>query len=169
MSLIIVEGPDGAGKSTLIQKLSEDLDLPIYSSGKPEGPMQLMSTMTTLVNMAKDLDITYLVDRYPAISEPIYSKVLNKKKYFTPDLIDFFLNQEIKVIWCNLRDRKQMFDNISTDYKPHKPLKHLQEVKENYYVLCEEYFDFMTKISDKVDIYQYDWTSDKYKKLKEWF
>ena len=36
MSLLIIEGPDGAGKSTLVNKLSKDLKLPIYRSGGPK-------------------------------------------------------------------------------------------------------------------------------------
>lgn len=72
--MIIVEGPDGGGKTTLITMLAEALDLEVEPRAcTSENGID----MTTLANWV-DNDLVRsgrprgLHDRYPLISEPIY-------------------------------------------------------------------------------------------------
>lgn len=70
--MLIVEGPDGSGKTTLIRRLSQDLRIPI-------APKVVASDMTPLVDLAKWTEENTakgfqrrLFDRHRLISEPIY-------------------------------------------------------------------------------------------------
>lgn len=74
--MIIVEGPDGAGKSTLVRQLAQELSLPVL-------PRACTSEGGPVENLAKwvEDDIrtwpkTGIIDRYPLFSEPIYGNVI---------------------------------------------------------------------------------------------
>lgn len=76
--MIIVEGPDGAGKTTLINRLSEYLKLPI-------SPRVVSKQAEAMVDMKQWVDNNLaagkqnmLFDRHRLISDPIYSTVLRR-------------------------------------------------------------------------------------------
>lgn len=76
MRHIIVEGPDGAGKTTLITGLSSWLQMPVHekASDSKTGPVDSLfkwvdNDMAVLRTPAKK---SFIYDRHPAISEPIY-------------------------------------------------------------------------------------------------
>jgi hypothetical protein len=80
--MIIVEGPDGTGKSTLIAKLSEDLDIPKHERAVRDrlGPSDLQGQslwqwayhdVTTWPSQA-----LAIYDRHPLVSEYIYGPVI---------------------------------------------------------------------------------------------
>lgn len=65
---IIVEGPDNAGKSTLVAFLSHQLALPVHHSGGPaKSPEEARERATRFLAMDN-----VVFDRFPLISEPIY-------------------------------------------------------------------------------------------------
>lgn len=75
--MIIVEGPDGAGKSHLVQKLSAELHLPVHerASHGVEGPIANHYDWAhrDVVTMA-DQELA-IYDRHPLISEYIYGPI----------------------------------------------------------------------------------------------
>lgn len=74
---LVVEGPDGAGKTTLIRQLQEDFHwklAPRFSTSTG-GPLDDIYHRT-MSNMSKP---TYgIYDRHPVISEPIYALNLER-------------------------------------------------------------------------------------------
>lgn len=85
--MIIVEGPDGAGKTTLITKLSHILDLPVAPrvvSKDTEAMIDLKAW--TEQNVAQGWQAT-IFDRHRLISEPIYGSLL--RVAFQPGFDDF--------------------------------------------------------------------------------
>lgn len=77
--MIIVEGPDGAGKTKLIQRLSLNLEIPIK-------PRVVSSDTEMLVDLQEWVNEDLheglkraLYDRHRLISEPIYGPVLRKE------------------------------------------------------------------------------------------
>lgn len=76
--MIIVEGPDGAGKTTLISKLSNDLQLPVAPRVVSKETKALTNLRNwTDQNLAAGFKLT-IFDRHRLISDPIYRFILNK-------------------------------------------------------------------------------------------
>lgn len=78
--MLIVEGPDGSGKSCLVRRLSHDLRLPI-------APRVVKSDTTAMVDLAawteSNIDQGFqrvIFDRHRLISEPIYGPVLRGRQ-----------------------------------------------------------------------------------------
>ena len=125
---VIVEGPDGAGKSTVVKYLAETLDIPVaprvadslrgvegkdlrsyvdhdmvkwanYASADPQVNRSAYSSFQSPVP-------SRIYDRYPLISEPIYG--LHVRKSPQPDFMTpwyfhkwrEFLAHDPIVIWC---------------------------------------------------------------------
>jgi len=76
--MLIVEGPDGGGKTTLITELQAQMDIAIMpkASRSDTGP----DTRTLRKWVDQDLSTPnhspHLYDRYPLISEPIYGPLI---------------------------------------------------------------------------------------------
>lgn len=70
--MLIVEGPDGAGKSMLVERLSRDLKMPIAPKvvGSNTQPLQDLAEWTE-ANLNKGFQ-RVVFDRHRLISEPIY-------------------------------------------------------------------------------------------------
>lgn len=76
--MIIVEGPDGAGKSTLVQRLALDLDIPIAKRAVGVDTKALVDLKQwTEDNLRKGFHDT-LYDRHRLISEPIYGMAMQR-------------------------------------------------------------------------------------------
>lgn len=104
--MIVVEGPDGGGKSTLAMRLSQDLDLPIAPRvvGTDTKPMVDLKLWTE-----ENLQLGFhgkIYDRHRLISEPIYGAI---KKRIEPgfddigwmrhNMLEFYLIQPV-IIYC---------------------------------------------------------------------
>ncbi len=84
--MIIVEGPDGAGKTTLIKKLSADLHVPVHERAVTSDGVPTLSTQNgRAANLAvwsfNDIRTMpeqpmSIYDRYPLVSEYVYGPVV---------------------------------------------------------------------------------------------
>lgn len=76
--MIIVEGPDGAGKTTLIRRLSQDLDMDIAARVVGKDTRALVDIVTsTEERLNKGFQET-LYDRFTMVSGPIYDAVMGR-------------------------------------------------------------------------------------------
>jgi hypothetical protein len=105
--MIVVEGPDGAGKTTLIERISEDTGLKVA----PRVVSKDAEAMVDLVKWTEDnvkagfQDLIF--DRHRLISEPIYGPVLraapqpkfNNLEWFYEQLHMFYQCSPI-IIYC---------------------------------------------------------------------
>lgn len=94
--MIIVEGPDGGGKTTLLERLSEDFALPIADrvvDKQAEAMVDLQQWVET--NLDEGITLT-LYDRHRLISEPIYGPVLRTEPH--PGFEDLY--------WLTLMQKK---------------------------------------------------------------
>lgn len=89
--MVIVEGPDGGGKTTLIKELSESLGVEVAprACSSETGPVKdLMGWTTRFLNHhSRNLNQFTLHDRFPLISEPIYGSLVRgylSKGFDTP-------------------------------------------------------------------------------------
>lgn len=76
---IVIEGPDGAGKSTLALKLSKLLEIPVLHAGSACTPADYEARgLSDLQNMGKKV----IMDRSVIISESIYGPILRGQALF---------------------------------------------------------------------------------------
>jgi hypothetical protein len=74
--VIILEGPDGVGKSTIAEYLSKEYSLPVKSG---EGPPKDTQDFIDRVDRYLLLPSPYIYDRHPVISGPIYASFRGTK------------------------------------------------------------------------------------------
>lgn len=80
MKHVIVEGPDGAGKTNLVRELVDHLGIPqhprfVQSTGGPPRNLDAL-VMADLVSPMYGPDHPHVYDRHPLISEPIYGPII---------------------------------------------------------------------------------------------
>lgn len=120
--MIIVEGPDGGGKTTLIKLLKEELQLPVAPRVVSKNTRPALVDLKSWVdnNLEEGFQKT-IFDRHRLISEPIYGPILrynqepgfNDIKWLGPRL-DRFYSIEPIIIYC-LPPWTEVFSNIEFD------------------------------------------------------
>mgnify|MGYP001305073325 CR=1 FL=1 len=113
--MIIIEGMDGSGKTSLAQKLSFRLgDVPIKRLVTSGGPTyydllveRTRATLTELRNqVTRNQRPVVIYDRFPLISEAVYGTILRGRNSFGDEwttLIDLLLALDPVVIYCRPR------------------------------------------------------------------
>lgn len=82
--MILLEGPDGAGKTTLRDRLKKDLHLPLgpracTSTGGPVDDL-LAWAYRDIQSWGRDSQFIKLYDRHPMVSEYVYGPLIRGKK-----------------------------------------------------------------------------------------
>lgn len=97
--MIIVEGPDGSGKSSLIRRLSEDTGLRIHerASDSIQGPIGDMSVWAYRdVTTQLDHHLVEIYDRHPLVSQYIYGPIA--REYLEPDMQSATMHLAIRML-----------------------------------------------------------------------
>lgn len=158
---IVIEGPDGAGKSTLIKRLSNDLQVRPHHTGGPSiSTKEFRDRITVVYNMK----LLRIFDRLPMISERIYRSIDNKPLPISIEEMDHHLQAvDPLVIFCRRKNLTDMYRAIDRTNKPHKPADFTQQVVERYRDVVAAYDKFMSETP--VDVYHYDWEVHDYNSL----
>lgn len=136
---LIIEGPDGAGKSTLIEKLVDEFNLdraPKFSRSL-EGPNggfihQAQMDMAQVESMQG-----FIYDRHPAISEPIYGPIIRRSDAYYALLPQFpRWKAAVNLVICLPPW------NVATQNLGHNP--QLAGVEEHYPLIYSAYEHFLT-------------------------
>ena len=158
--MIIVEGPDNAGKTTLIHNHLLPL-LTEHELKMTEGPGKSKGEIDERIRRYNKLK-KVICDRHPTISETIYSLAFGRSLWVTLDHLHRTLSHADFIIFCLPPDRllidefdrnHVVNDTIDTD-------EHLALVRGNLVRLVEEYrraYGAM-KILDKRKVLLYDYT-----------
>lgn len=158
---IVVEGPDGAGKSTLVDYLAKTLGRSVYHSGGPILSKGVLEDLLTATEAA--LESRTIVDRAPHISEPIYAKAGFRRQFLRAQLMHSRLAEFSPiVVYCRRASLGDMFKSIDRTPKPHKPAKHLEDVLRDYRDLVFDYDKTMImlpKDHPKIQVIRYDWAT----------
>lgn len=99
--MLIIEGPDGGGKSTLVHKLSHDLRIPVAPKvvGSNTQPLVALKSWTE-DNLGKGFQ-EMIFDRHRLISEPIYAPAMTRTPQ--PEYCDFGWMYEMTALLYGLR------------------------------------------------------------------
>lgn len=127
--IIVLEGPDNSGKSTLAKELSEILGFDIIHSGGPEKyPGEIAERMKRYQK-----ENWVIFDRHPAISQSVYCFYTGQNS--PPiELIDEFWSTRPFVIYCQGRNLEGHEINPDIDNN-----WHLSIVEQNYEKICQSY------------------------------
>ena len=130
---IIIEGCDGAGKSTLATFLQRGLGMGVQGS---EGPGRSETEINQRVERYAEYTDT-IFDRHPCVSQLIYNKFREGPKITLPNM-QLFLKRLPKtmVIYCADAD----FD--AQQFKSHDTPEHINMMRDNFDYLVEQYEDW---------------------------
>jgi hypothetical protein len=154
--LIVVEGPDGAGKSILTQMLSEHFKWPVVHGG---GPLTSRNEFLER-NKAKGWNdpSPKILDRVSYISERVYA---TDPLVSSLELYMWIQRMKPVVIFCCLDTSEEMVEQISSSPKAHKSLQQLQLVKDTHPGIVAKYKIVMTPLI-RID---YNWKRDDFRNL----
>lgn len=153
--MIIVEGMDNSGKSTLATRLAYDLQgCVIANKRKPQVLSHFLQQIALAT--ASDAMMPTILDRVSAISEPVYG-ILRTRQFELTDLLPVWMMMGL-VVYCrpplsvvtNFGGREQMAGVIEQASK-----------------LYDRYDLIMERVSHYQEVIEYDYTKDTYQSLKE--
>lgn len=161
---IVIEGPDGSGKSTLVRALMEATGWKLQAGEGPEKyPGEINERARKYIKVAMYREnysgLPVIYDRHPCVSHPIYSR-------FTPVSqleqlhIDRFYQLKNLIIYCAPKSFVQL--NESHDVKEHDTDWHLKAITENHTSICGHYERWALERAHLV--YRY-WETDALKNL----
>ena len=132
--MIIVEGPDGCGKTTLLEKLRHDLKLNLRPrfADSITGPYPDVFDRVA-ADFASGVERDHLYDRHPSISEVIYGQVLRGgyDPRFSDPVIDLGLDHEPLIIIC-APDYRTALDNVMSSDQMSGVAEKFNQIWEGY-------------------------------------
>ena len=134
--MIVFEGPDNAGKSTLANVLAKKHKFFVQGS---EGPPKPGESINDRIRRYFDLQSRHprlLFDRHPCISQPIYSMLAGNPQSVEQELLDKFYSLKPTIVYCDPGDRG-MEGHVE---KPENDTaEHIKGVNEHYEELLGAY------------------------------
>lgn len=143
--IVVIEGPDGAGKSTLAERLKVELayfrgQVKVHHSGRPANSEEVLTNCNYNSDLAYKYPIT-IVDRTPWISDLVYNDALGREDRLPRQLLEAYHRVPQIVVYCHLGP---FGDYKILEGKGHKPSEYLAEVREKHAKIVlayEEFFD----------------------------
>lgn len=152
--MIIIEGPDNAGKSTLAEKLSKALEIPVVHSVRPEKHWSEEDVLYHSTWQLRPQEA--ILDRVYAISEYVYGRVIRGKTALgskhSEALFDLY-NRPYLIIYCRPDDHT-ILANGSRD-QMEGVIQHHQAIINEYDILMEEVKRFTVG-----EVFHFNWKSD---------
>lgn len=128
--ILILEGPDGSGKSTLGKQLAADLGVEYVYPGKPENVYQCQEIVNHVDSLREDSRL-YIIDRTPWISDLIYATAFDRPTLMkVKDIVEYQAKPGQFPIFCLPTCLSK--SDISQEVKPHKSKWHMQKVMANH-------------------------------------
>jgi hypothetical protein len=131
--MIVVEGVDNSGKSTLVRSLSSML--PTFQIQVSEGPPKFAGEMDQRVGKYMGYPKNIIFDRHPCVSQPIYGQMRSHKDDIAPELIKSFYEMKPLFIYCDPLGRGLTTHVVKDDETP----EHIAAVQSEYIRLLASY------------------------------
>ena len=155
--MIVVEGPDGAGKSTLCSMLGKALGLPILHAG---GPPETVKDVEDRIAQVL-LDPMVIRDRCVLVSELVYGPIRGRALLEEARAVDLLKNHPgLIVVYCRpgLRYLLEHLEKNLGQNKSYKPMEHRNSVLQKYIQIVSEYDALMTVLEEAgVVVLKYAW------------
>lgn len=145
--MIILEGPDNSGKTTLAQKICREFNLPIHHSGGPSKNRDDIFRRHGEVMLHLEERRAIVMDRAAIISDPIYRRIIRKGESFfaQPDLERFRALLRVPVIYCRPSTHHLMQVTKGHSMKAqHETAEHVAGVVEHQEEIVKAYDDFFS-------------------------
>lgn len=160
--MIIVEGPDGSGKTTLVNKIVADYQLPI-------SPRAVSKETNALVDLKRYVEDTIsqgwqrkLFDRFSLFSDPIYRLNLGKAPHtgmynykWQHEMFDRLIKDVRPILVFCLPPMEEVMKNLTGDLDNAAVFKHMPQIYADYTVLASMMQTMLSR-----DCYVYDYTSE---------
>jgi energy-coupling factor transporter ATP-binding protein EcfA2 len=126
---VILEGPDGGGKSTLAAHLAGALDMRVQGgSGPPKSTQEIVDRANAYLKMT---DVVF--DRHPCVSQPIYGAMRGDPPAITHELLKAFYDSPQLIIYCRSESSHRHV------VKPGENPEHVEKLTTNYQKLISHY------------------------------
>lgn len=136
---IIVEGIDGSGKSTFIDKVINETDLTCYhAGGPPKTREEALERIRETHKMSTERNMIF--DRHVAISEPIYGGVLRDQSHITPyESNAAICDLNPLILYCRPEPNFLLNRRTAIIEKAYKSNKHISMVNLKYVQILAAY------------------------------
>lgn len=134
--IVVVEGPDNSGKSTLVKHLASKLGVH-YVPG--EGPAKSGKEINARVERYHQMD-GVIFDRHPCVSQAIYNKFRDSSPSVDFDLTIEFYRKDPLIIYCRGREDLNGHQVKEHDLrKDETGLPHIDLVRLHHRDICNSY------------------------------
>ena len=157
--VIIVEGPDGTGKTTLIKELCKDVNY-VELKGIPRNYPDQFKHWSNLLSSCSMSSITYVIDRcflseivYRCVKDDLYPNITFNK------ILELLNIKHVIYILCKTDNAYKYATERGEEY-----------VNENEHKLITDYYNVLFTMLDKftpMRMTEYDFTKDTVERLKE--
>lgn len=157
--MIIVEGCDNSGKTTLVNRLSEELRLlSIINREKPPNREYIFHYVATMTFLSSQYSTIF--DRWPSISEPIYGPICRNRYLLESEDLTFLHTSVSRisplVIYCRPKD------STILDFGDRPQMG---GVIENGDKLIRGYDVEMLRVARFLQVVNYDYEHDSYQSI----
>lgn len=161
--IIILEGADNAGKSTLGTRLANDTGLELVHPGGP--PKTVSDAVLRCVEQSaafnRAASFNFIYDRVTCISDMIYRGNQMYRLGYEAYQNELMVCKDVLIVYCRPCDAQLMnFDNHVT--KSHETDEVVEHAKQNVGRIIAEYDDVMNRLilTGTVPVWSYDFKSD---------
>jgi len=154
MSTIVVEGCDGAGKTTLIERAREGQKERYFCTVRASRyPPDLKTAFQYLQWVKHQRDFDLLLDRIHFISDRVYGPILRGQDIFGEMPLDFGLQTVAAIVYC-----RPLTQTIHANARKHMQMS---GVIEHLDALITGYDDLMKRLEQKgLRVIRYDYEQD---------
>lgn len=175
--MLIVEGPDGSGKSTLVRRLSKDLGLPVAPRIVGSDTIAKFDLAAwTEQNVAKGFQ-RMLFDRHRLISEPIYGPILRGRQqtkfmdlgwmadmtwaFYGANPIILYCLPQLSTVWANVQRHDtdnsvvrsvKITEALYTAYVSRATMDFSRKVGRLYNYECTQYNDVLRWVKFQLEV-----------------
>lgn len=165
MALIVIEGCDGAGKSTLIEQLRRNATryfVIVRSAGSPRNPDVASRFLAGISQLAMRMDPQPVIcDRFVPISDPIYGVIVRGED---PTPFKWSQLRDVdKIVYCR-PPREVIFDQIRKQEQMAGVLERADAIITAY----DRFFNQARALGGTPSIFQYDYTLSSVDSVESW-